>query len=234
MNGVTFGTKHSYDDLDLILSSKEVGLPEPKTETVDVPGADGSLDLTGALTDEIKYENRTLTFTFTLLDALDRWADKLQEVKEYLHGQKMRVIMDDDAAFYYYGRCKINSYTSSQTLGTLVIEVNAEPYKIDLNSLTEAGTDWLWDPFSFLTGCIYTDTYTISGETTITLYCPGMPVSPTFVSDSDMTITFDGTDYDLEANTETTWYEIRLSAGENTITVSGSGTLVITYEGGSL
>ena len=234
MNGVTFGTKHSYTDLDLILSSKEIGMPEPKTETVDVPGADGELDLTDALIDEIKYENRTLTFTFTVLNAVKRWAAKLSEVNNYLHGKKMRVIMDDDAAFYYYGRCKVNSYASSKTLGTIVIEVDVEPYKIDLNSLTEAGTDWLWDPFSFLTGCIYTSGFTIDGETVITLYCPGMPVSPTFLSDSDMTITFDGTEYELEANTETTWYEIRLQAGENEITVTGSGTLTITYEGGSL
>lgn len=234
MNGVTFGTKHSYTDLDLILSSKEIGMPEPKTETVDIPGADGELDLSETLSDEIKYKNRELKFTFTLLNALKRWSTKLSEVNNYLHGKKMRVIMDDDASFYYYGRCTVDSYASSKTLGTIIIKVDAKPYKIDLNSLTEAGEDWLWDPFSFLTGCIYTGSYTVDGSLTATLYCPGMPVSPTFTASTDMTITFDDTEYTLEANTETTFYDIRLSAGENELTFTGTGTVTVTYEGGSL
>lgn len=39
MDGVTFGTKHSYRDFGLILSSKDISLPKPKTKTVEVPGA---------------------------------------------------------------------------------------------------------------------------------------------------------------------------------------------------
>ena len=131
-NGVTFGTKHSYDDLDLVLSSKEIGLPEPKTETVDVPGINGELDLTEELTGEVTYENRTLTFTFTVLNAVKRWSSKLSEVCNYLHGQKMKVILDDDPDYYYYGRCKVDSYSSDQAVGTIVIEVDADPHKVEV------------------------------------------------------------------------------------------------------
>nr|DAM44167.1 MAG TPA: hypothetical protein [Caudoviricetes sp.] len=31
MNGITFGNYHSYDDLHLILASKEIGAPTVKT-----------------------------------------------------------------------------------------------------------------------------------------------------------------------------------------------------------
>ena len=41
MNGVTFGTKHSYSSWGLILSKKEISYPEPQTESVSVPGRDG-------------------------------------------------------------------------------------------------------------------------------------------------------------------------------------------------
>ena len=49
IQGVTFGIKHSYEDFGLILSSKEIGLPTPKTESVSVIGRNGNLDLTDAL-----------------------------------------------------------------------------------------------------------------------------------------------------------------------------------------
>ena len=59
-NTVTFGTKNSYTDFGLILTSKEIGLPEPKTEIVEIAGANGVIDLTEALTDDIKYNQRQL------------------------------------------------------------------------------------------------------------------------------------------------------------------------------
>ena len=46
MKGVRFGDYHSYNDFSLILTSKTIGTPTPKTETIDIPGGDGVLDLT--------------------------------------------------------------------------------------------------------------------------------------------------------------------------------------------
>ena len=63
MKGITFGNYHSYDDFGLILSSKEIGSPEPKIITIDVEGGDGVLDFT-EFAGEKKFKNRTLTFHF--------------------------------------------------------------------------------------------------------------------------------------------------------------------------
>jgi len=38
LDGVRFGTKHSYTDLGLILQKKDLSLPKPKTEKVEVTG----------------------------------------------------------------------------------------------------------------------------------------------------------------------------------------------------
>lgn len=65
MNGVKFGSKHSYDDWGLILKSRPViSPPSPKTIYIDVPGADGIIDLTESMTGEVKFNNRTITFEF--------------------------------------------------------------------------------------------------------------------------------------------------------------------------
>ena len=43
MIGITFGELHSYEDLNLILSEKEIGAPSVKKKLVEIEGADGSL-----------------------------------------------------------------------------------------------------------------------------------------------------------------------------------------------
>ena len=66
MKGITFGNLHSYNDLKLILESKEIGSPGVKENKVDIPGADGSLDLTDFF-GEPKYEDVTHKFSFSTI-----------------------------------------------------------------------------------------------------------------------------------------------------------------------
>ena len=64
MKGVLFGEYHSFDDLHLILSEKEIGAPQVKKQMLDIPGGDGALDLTDFF-GEPKYDNVQHKFTFT-------------------------------------------------------------------------------------------------------------------------------------------------------------------------
>ena len=80
MQTVTFGTKNSYDDFGLILTDKDIGFPEPKLEEVDVIGADGVIELSEVLNDDIKYKTRKLQFTFTVLKGNKYWASTVADV----------------------------------------------------------------------------------------------------------------------------------------------------------
>ena len=53
MRGVKIGEKHTYVDWNLILTSTNIGFPDPKTETIDIPGADGELNFSENLTGDI-------------------------------------------------------------------------------------------------------------------------------------------------------------------------------------
>ena len=66
MKGITFGSYHSYDSFNLYLNKKTIGTPSPKTETIDIPGGDGVLDLTDFF-GEVKYNNRDLSFEFSTI-----------------------------------------------------------------------------------------------------------------------------------------------------------------------
>jgi hypothetical protein len=227
---VTFGTKNSYTDFGLILTSKDIGLPEPKTETVDLTGADGVIDLTEVLTDDVKYKQRKLQFTFTVIDPINAWSHTLSEVTNYIHGKRLRVLLDWDKNYYYEGRCKVNQFKTNKRLATIVVDAEVDPYKLEVNS---SSTPWIWDTFSFIDGIIYLNTVTVSGSATVNLLNRRKIVSPTFTTTATMKVNHNGVTYDLPKGT-TTVLGIRLQEGDNYVTFTGNGTVTIDYKGGSL
>lgn len=230
MQTVTFGIKNSYDDFGLILTDKDIGFPEPKLEEVDVIGADGVIDLSEVLNDDIKYKTRKLQFTFTVLKGNKYWASTVADVANYLHGKKLRIQMDFDPAYYYTGRCKINSFKTSKRLCTITIDAECEPYRLDINV---NGEKWLWDTFSFQNGFIRVNTVTVNGSLQVNLQNQRKIVSPTFTCSTAMTVTFDGVTYNLPKG-KTQVLGIRLQYGTNYVTFKGNGTVKIEYQGGAL
>lgn len=230
MQTVTFGTKNSYDDFGLILTDKDIGFPEPKLEEVDVIGADGVIDLSEVLNDDIKYKTRKLQFTFTVLKGNKYWASTVADVANYLHGKKLRIQMDFDPAYYYTGRCKINSFKTSKRLCTITIDAECEPYRLDINGNDEK---WLWDTFSFQNGFIRVNVVTVNGSLQVNLQNQRKIVSPTFTCSTAMTVTFDSVTYNLPKG-KTQVLGIRLQYGTNYVTFKGNGTVKIEYQGGAL
>lgn len=230
IQGVTFGTKHSYKDFGLILSSKDVGLPEPKTESISIVGRNGDLDLTEALGDSVTYENRKISFTFSLINGARDWTATLSNLSNYLHGKKMQIIMDADKTFYYWGRCTINKFETDKTLALITVDCDVEPYKVEVNS---SSAPWVWDTFSFVNGIIHINKVTVNGSTTVNLINRVKVVSPTFTCSSAMHATFNGKTYSIPKGS-TTVYDIRLQEGDNYVTITGTGTVEISYRGGSL
>lgn len=230
MQTVTFGIKNSYDDFGLILTDKDIGFPEPKLEEVDVIGADGVIDLSEVLNDDIKYKTRKLQFTFTVLKGNKYWASTVADVANYLHGKKLRIQMDFDPAYYYTGRCKINSFKTSKRLCTITIDAECEPYRLDING---NGEKWLWDTFSFQNGFIRVNAVTVNGSLQVNLQNQRKIVSPTFTCSTAMTVTFDGVTYNLPKG-KTQVLGIRLQYGTNYVTFKGNGTVKIEYQGGAL
>lgn len=231
MNGVKIGDKHSFNDFGLILSSKVIRPPEPQLEKVNVPLRDGSIDLTESLTDETKFKDRTITLNFSVVDPMNTWASKISMIENYLHGQRLKIIFDEDPAFYYVGRVSVNQWTSEKSIGKLVIECTVEPFKYDLFS---SAIDWEWDVFDFEEGIINEfGQLIVNGSTTIKLICRRKRMFPTFTASAAMTVAYGGETYNLKAGSQKI-YDIFLCEGENELTFNGNGTVSIDYIGGSL
>lgn len=231
MKCVTIGEKHSYNDFKLLLTSKVISPPSPKLNLLSVPLRDGSIDLTEVLTDEVKYADRKITMEFTMLGTSKSWPERISEIQNYLHGQRLKIVFDDDAAFYYIGRISVNEWISDKVAGKIVIEGSVDPFKYDMQS---SAVDWEWDTFDFNQGIINEmGELIVNGSTTVTLICRKKRMFPTFTASADMKVTFDGETHDLKIGSQKV-YGIFLCEGENELTFTGNGTIAIDYIGGSL
>jgi hypothetical protein len=106
--------------------------PEPKTYTVDIPGGNGQIDLTEALSGDVSYSNRKQEFTFYVVGVKDFEAFK-SEISQLLHGKAFDYKITMDPEYTYHGRFTVSSYNHGMytvgKVGKIVISIDADPYK---------------------------------------------------------------------------------------------------------
>lgn len=216
--GVSFGDIHSFYDLNLILSAVDIAPASPKTDYVDIPGADGALDLTEA-NGEVRYSDRTHKFTFAMNPASDlseaAWVEKMTEVSNRLNGRACRITLDKDPDYYWQGRCTVDSYKSNKRLRQFVISARVRPYKYKQTEtvvtfdLTEA-------------------------EKTVSLQNSRRSVCPVITCTDDNTvIVFNGNTFKFSAGQHQN-LNIRFTEGINQVTISGTGQVTFSYQEGDL
>lgn len=214
MKGIRFGGLHTYDDLDLILSKKEIGSPAVKTKKVDVEGADGELDLTEFF-GEPKYENVRHKFEFSTIIPQVMFITHFSTIKNALHGKKLKVILDDEPGAYYVGRLFVSSFTDEKGIGKVTIEADCEPWKYKAAPTVISQT--------------------VTEAATITLANARKRAVPEVQIETDdkLRLAFGFNVWDLGAGSYTL-PELELVEGENVVEVTGTGTITFTYQEGDL
>ena len=215
MKGITFGNYHSYNAFQLILSAKTIGTPSPKTETVEIPGGDGVLDLTEYF-GEPKYGNRKLSFEFSSVVIPDDFMNLFSMVQDALHGKKMKIILDDDPGWQYTGRISVSEWKADRNIGKLVVDCDCEPYKYQISPTVVSRS--------------------ISGTSTIYLENSRKRVVPEVkvTSSSGLTVTFGSGSVWTLASGSYLLPELELVEGDTPVTVSGTGSITFTYTQGKL
>lgn len=153
-HSITFGEKNTWDDWRLVPSSRPVfNPPAQKVKTLDIPGGDGVIDLSQALTGYPVYQNRTGSIEFIVMNGFKPWHMAYSDIMDYLHGQTMRAVLEDDPEYFYEGRFTVNAWKSEKDWSRITIDYSVGPYKWSVLSSLD---DWLWDPFNFQNGIIRT------------------------------------------------------------------------------
>ena len=185
-HSITFGDKNTWDDWHIVPVSRPVfNPPALKKKTVEIPGADSFIDLTESLTRYPVFENREGSFEFIVMNGYKPWYQAYSDIMNYLHGQGMRAVLEDDREYFYEGRFTVNEWKSEEKYSKIVIDYSVEPYKRLIHTSLE---DWEWDPFNFETGVIPDNVFkAIPIKEEITEYVftreqyGYMPVSPSFI-----------------------------------------------------
>ena len=73
----------------------------------------------------------------------------------------------------------------------------------------------------------------VDGEKDVDVVCSAKWTNPIIISDSEMTVTFEGQTFDVAVGSQVL-YDAIFKPGENVMTFRGTGTISINYVGGSL
>lgn len=212
-NGVKFDDKHSLDDFKLIMTSKIINEPEMKIIKVEIPGSDGSKDLSDVF-GGIKYENRLITINFDLLIDIKDWSITRRSIVNFLHGKIRKIIFDIDPNFYYKGRCKVTSFYNEKTIYKITIECDCEPYKYKLDKTSVE--------------------YEVQENNSYQFYNLFKEVIPEIILTAPLTFEYEGTEYSLSEGVHKV-LNISLKEGINIFNIiSGTGTMKLIYQEASL
>ena len=233
--GVSFDDVHSYTDWGLRLKEVKIGIPEAKTVYVDVPGSDGSLDLTEAQNGGVKYGMRTLEFIFDARNcSYQRWTNIISRIARDIEGKQKRIVIDIDSGYYYTGRCHISTEKTNEVTAEIGIECNCDPYKLDITSSNEP---WKWDTFNFVEGVIRNTSDIEINNTTgwQSVVLDGWDYNETLriVSNAAMKVKYRNYTFEIAVG-ENIMYDIELFEGKNELFFQGSGTITLIHRGGTL
>lgn len=215
LRGITFGEFNTAEDWGLTMSAKKIPLPAPKTTFVSVPGRDGDIDMTETLDGVVHYGDRQASFVFEILEGTAperiRLADKIVRA---IHGKMMHIVdQDDHPGYYLIGRVTVGAVDHNKAYSTIKVSAICRPWRYA--NVEKSRTVRL-----------------ASLARTIAVENRGdMVVHPTLAVSGSLTLEYGSETVTLAKGTYVL-PGLRLLPGVNTVKVSGSGTVTITFREG--
>lgn len=219
------------DSVNLILTEKYISSPKVKSKRIEIPGRNGSIDLSEVLTGAPTYEDRTMKLTFYSRYKVQDWAEEISKLNNLWCGNRVEIVFDDDVSYRWKGRVVSIQPAYNGRNETIQLEAIVEPYKYDIFS---SAVDWEWDCFDFNTGIINeAGNLIVDGTTSFTLVCRKKVSWPEFIVSDEMTVTYQDVTYHLIPGTQKL-YRLFFHEGNNDLVFNGHGSVSINYVGGQL
>lgn len=214
MVGVKFNETHSADLGLNWRGAFRLSPPEVVTKYEQIPGKSGSVDYSEALTGYVTYGDRVIDMVFELETVSEsEYISKLSSIMNLLHGKRVSVILDTDPDYQWDCRLTVNNERQNQRYCTITISGTAYPYKRkNADTVIEEA----------LTG------------TAMEIVCSNTaePVVPLVEAENAVQIQFGSKSFSLSAGES--YLEAVFLAGDNVLTVTGTGDIKISYREGSL
>lgn len=243
-NGITITVEetgesyHSYRDWALYVANNDpIGDPKQYTNYIEVPGRDGKIDISEAVSGRPIFLSREINIWLAGIRNITRWDSIISGFRNRVDGKICQIIFDTDPGYFWRGRVAIKDFKPKYEFGKFCLSLpEADPYKYNVETSAEP---WKWDPFNFETGVISeTGAVVITGSGTVTIPHGYMLTTPNILvsnkQSGTFTVTYDGETYDLQ--TGSNYIPALMVGGEDdiTLTFTGSATVQVVYRGGSL
>ncbi len=210
--GLMIGTYNTAEQL-WTLTAWELSAPEYQENFLDVPGRDGALDLSAALTNGAPtYHSRTLTVNLECSEGsrLDREA-AINTMINWLDGWRQDIVLPDDPEHYITGRVSVKKEYNDNAHAAVTVTAVCDPWRYAM---------YEWD-------------HTLTAEPTektAALFNEGRrTVVPLLtITGGTILLKYGAYSWSLGAGTYQL-PDLTLPQGGGTLTYSGTGTLRISY-----
>lgn len=242
-HSITINGMNTWDMWHMAPKSRPfVAAPQVKTEYVDVPGADGSLDYTEVLTGKPRYANRTGQWEFIIDNFGQEWYSLYSEILTKLHGKYFdEIVLEDDPDYKWKGRLTVTGQFGNKDYSSVTIAYNLDPYKRPIESAEPK--NWKWR--ELFGNTIYYGSFTVNGIKTHNIINDSESGQTAIFNSTSAMKFYRCTDDDMLLDMLTknfsgytpTWLasgdnNVNVPIGTNTLVFVGHGIVKITYERG--
>ena len=252
--GITFvradgSTINTTKDWHIVPTSRPlIAPPSVKEEYVEIPGADGSLDYTEALSGTVHFGMREGSWEFMVLNDVrpvverdgtidNYWWDLYHQMLEFLHGRKMKEIrLESDPNWVYSGRLFLENWNSEKDYSKVTIKYKIDPKAKPANTvisdddeeIISTHEDWQWD--ELFNNTIYYGGFDVDGRMARTIINPTSGnINVIFDCKTAMTVTFgeDTLNFTVGQN------KVTMPSGDNVLIFTGNGHVDVYYNTGA-
>ena len=212
--------KSVKNEYGLLLASKTISAPSVRTNMIVVPGRDGAIDATDALTGEPTYDTRIISISLFGIKSISgkEWPVAVSDFCNAFHGKKVKVFFPEDSAHYYSGRLSVGEIKLDGGRQLLPVEIICDPWKYKNAKTTVSRSDL---------GTAYKQ---------LSLPNESRPVIPTITVAQDTVLLWGSSTININAG-DHILPDIRIAAGSNILkakVASGTGSITVTYQEASL
>lgn len=220
ISDIYIGGKSVKNEYGMLLASKTISAPSVRTNMIVVPGRDGAIDATDALTGEPTYDTRIISISLFGIKSISgkEWPVAVSDFCNAFHGKKVKVYFPEDSAHYYSGRLSVGEIKLDGGRQLLPVEIICDPWKYKNEKTTVSRSDL---------GTAYKQ---------LSLPNESRPVIPTITVAQDTVLLWGDNTININAGGHIL-PDIRLSAGSNILkakVASGTGSISVTYQEASL
>lgn len=129
-NGFPNGA-NTWTTWHLIPSSRpSVVPPGVSANSVQIPGRNGSIDMTEYLSGGVTYGDRSGSWDFLVDNDHEYWVTIKNNITNFLHGKRMSCMLEDDPTRVYTGRFSVGEWKSDATCSSITISYVLEPFPV--------------------------------------------------------------------------------------------------------